>query len=196
VCQHRLPVSFFLIFFPYLLFRMKLLCAAHICFSLWVKYLLHKTWNLFLLLLCIHLIIYLYQYGLKDIFLYCGSALMYGLMDIYFVCWLSFNTTVPQIVPVLTIGTSFSWLLCYFGMLPTVFFLIHLFTCAYIVWVISPSCPHPHCLFFKALPYFLALLNTQALPLIFPVHVSESPISSKDSLPSTAQRLQNLSPEC
>jgi hypothetical protein len=26
------------------------------------------------------------------------------------------------------------------------FFIIHLFTCAYIVWIISPSCPVPHTL--------------------------------------------------
>jgi hypothetical protein len=28
----------------------------------------------------------------------------------------------------------------------TIFVIIHLFTCAYIVWVISPPCPLPHSL--------------------------------------------------
>jgi hypothetical protein len=30
--------------------------------------------------------------------------------------------------------------------IPTNFFIIHLFTCAYIIWVVSPSCPHLHLL--------------------------------------------------
>jgi hypothetical protein len=36
------------------------------------------------------------------------------------------------------------------------FFVIHLFTCAYTVWVISPSCPRPHLhLLFQSEPVLL-----------------------------------------
>jgi hypothetical protein len=38
----------------------------------------------------------------------------------------------------------YSLQLLFFFFFPSLHFFIHLFTCAYIVWVITPSCPHPH----------------------------------------------------
>lgn len=91
-------------------------------------------------------IIYLYQYEL---------------MNVYFILWVTiqcyFIYFVAQIVPLLAIGSFFSWLLCPFSILQS-------------LWVFF---------FFLTLPYFLTLQDSPCSSFIFPAPALQSAISSQ-----------------
>ena len=91
-------------------------------------------------------IIYLYQYEL---------------MNVYFILWVTiqcyFIYFVAQIVPLLAIGSFFSWLLCPFSILQ-------------LLWVFF---------FFLTLPYFLTLQDSPCSSFIFPAPALQSAISSQ-----------------
>lgn len=92
-------------------------------------------------------IIYLYQYEL---------------MNVYFILWVTiqcyFIYFVAQIVPLLAIGSFFSWLLCPFSILQ-------------LLWVFF--------FFFLTLPYFLTLQDSPCSSFIFPAPALQSAISSQ-----------------
>lgn len=82
-------------------------------------------------------------------------------MNVYFILWVTiqcyFIYFVAQIVPLLAIGSFFSWLLCPFSILQ-------------LLWVFF---------FFLTLPYFLTLQDSPCSSFIFPAPALQSAISSQ-----------------